>query len=212
MDRSRSIHEKLAKSVDTTRLKHASKSQKSLEGIEARAAARAEDFRGGTGALVTRSVRKQLDQGVNLYGIASFAEKGNFPLNLEQEGNPSLAAMPLPRTPQPQKKTAPTPIQSGHRTKKQRKADEAEEADELAKERRKQGNVSPDLSELFSDNATCQTLAGVVRGGEEEREADQTKFLNPPGRTAPPTPTTDPPDVTTPDPTTTAEGLLGEES
>jgi hypothetical protein len=202
----------LAKSVDTTRLKYASKSQRSLEGIEARAAARAEDFRVGTGGLVTRSVHKQSDQGVNLYGIASFAEKGNFPLNLEQEGNPSLAAMPLLRTPQLQKKAVPTPIQSGHRTKKQRKADEAEEADELAKERRKQGNVSPDLSELFSDNATCQTLAGVVRGGEEEREADQTKFLNPPGRTAPPTPTTDPPDVTTRDPTTTAEGLLGEES
>jgi hypothetical protein len=115
MDRNRSVHEKFAKSV--TRLKHTSKSQRSLEGIEARAAARAEDFRGGTGALVTRSVRKQLDQGVNLYGIASFAEKGNFPLNLEQEGNPSLAAIPLPRTPQPQRKTAPTPIQSGHRTK-----------------------------------------------------------------------------------------------
>jgi hypothetical protein len=131
---------------------------------------------------------------------------------LEQERNPSLAAMPLPRTPQPQKKTAPTPSQSGHRTKKQRKADEAEEADELAKERRKQGNISPDLSKSFSDNATFQTLAGVVRGSEEERDADQTKFLNPPGRTAPPTPTTDLPDLTTRDPTTTAEGLLGEES
>jgi hypothetical protein len=33
--------------------------------------------------------------------------------------------------------------------KNQREADEAEEADELAKERRKQGNVSPDLSESF---------------------------------------------------------------
>jgi hypothetical protein len=87
--------------VDTTQLKHASKSQGSLEGIEARAAAMAADFRGGTGALVTRSVSKQLDQGVNLYGIASFAEKGNFCLYLEQEGNPSLAAMLLPRTLQP---------------------------------------------------------------------------------------------------------------
>jgi hypothetical protein len=196
MDRSRSVHEKLANSVDTTWLKHASKSQRSLKGIESRGAARADDFRGGTGALVTRSVRKQLYQGVNLYGIASFAEKGNFPLNLEQERNKSLAAMPLPRTPQAQKKTAPTPSQSGQRTKKQRKVDEAEEADELAKERRKQGNVSPDLSKSFSDNATFQTLAGVVCGSEEEREADQTNFLNPPGRTAPPTPTTDPPDVT----------------
>jgi hypothetical protein len=120
--------------------------------------------------------------------------------------------MSLPRTPQPQRKTAPTPIQRGHRTKKQRKADEAEEADELAKERRKQGNVSPDLSKSLSDNATFQTLAGVVCGGQKEREADQTKKLNPPGRTAPPTPTTDPPDVTTRDPTTTTEGLLGEES
>jgi hypothetical protein len=170
MDRSRSAHEKLANSVDTTRLKHASKFQRSLEGIEARAAARAEDFRGGSGALVTKSVRKQLDQGVNLHGIVSFAEKKNFPLNLEEERNPSLAAMPLPRTPQPLKKPAPTPSQSGHRTKKQRKADEAEEADELAKERRKQGNVSADLSESFSDNATFQTLGGVVRGNKEERE------------------------------------------
>jgi hypothetical protein len=118
MDRSLSVHAKLAKSVDTTQLKHARESQLSLEGIEARAAARAKYFGGGTGALVTRSVRKQLDQGVNLYGIASFAEKGNFPINLEQEGNPSLAAMPLPRTPQTQKKTAPMPIQSGHITKK----------------------------------------------------------------------------------------------
>jgi hypothetical protein len=67
MDRSRSAHDKLANSVDTTRLKHASKFQRSLEGIEDRAAVRAEDFREGTGALVTRSVRKQLDQGVNLY-------------------------------------------------------------------------------------------------------------------------------------------------
>jgi hypothetical protein len=74
MDRSRSVQEKLAKSVDTTWLKHASKSQRSLEGIEARAAARAEDFRGGTGALVTRIFCKQLDQGVNLYGLASSAE------------------------------------------------------------------------------------------------------------------------------------------
>jgi hypothetical protein len=57
MDRSHSVHEKLAKSVDTTLLKHASKSKRASEGIEARAAARAEDFRGGTGALVTRSVR-----------------------------------------------------------------------------------------------------------------------------------------------------------
>jgi hypothetical protein len=65
---------------------------------------------------------------------------------LEKEGNPSLTAMPLPRTPQLQKKTAPTPIQSGHKTKKKRKADEREEADELARERRKQRNVSPDLS------------------------------------------------------------------
>jgi hypothetical protein len=131
---------------------------------------------------------------------------------LEQEGNPSLAAMPLPRTPQLQKKTAPTSIQSGHKTKKQRKADEAAEADELARERRRQGNVSPDLSESFSDNATFQTLAGVVGEGEEQREADQTKNLHPPGRTRPPTPTTDPPDITTRDPTTAAEGLLGEES
>jgi hypothetical protein len=167
---------------------------------------------GGTGALVTRSVRKQLDQGVNLYCIASFAEKGKFPLNLEQEGNPSLTAMPLPHTPQPQKQTAPTPIQSGHKTKKQRKADEREEADELARERRRQGKVSPDLSKSFSDNAAFQTLAGVVGGGEEERQADQTKILNPPGRTAPPTLTKDPPDVTTRDPTTTAEELIGEES
>jgi hypothetical protein len=165
MDRSRSVHDKLAKLVDTTRLKHASKSQRSLEGIEARAAARAEDFRGGTGALVTRSVRKQLDQGVKLYGIASFAEKGNFPSNLEQERNPSLAAM-TSRTPQPQKKTSQTPIQSGHRTKKQRKADEAEDADKLARERRKQGNVSPDPSKSFSDYVTFQTLAGVVPGSE----------------------------------------------
>jgi hypothetical protein len=66
MDRSRSVHEKLAKSVETTRLRHASKSQRSLEEIKDRAAARAEDFWGGTGALVTRSVRKQSDQGVNL--------------------------------------------------------------------------------------------------------------------------------------------------
>jgi hypothetical protein len=183
-----------------------------LEGIEARAAARAENFRGGKGALVTRSVRKQLDQAVNLYGIASFAEKRKFPLNLEQEGNPSLTDMPLPPSPQLQKQTAPTPIQSGHKTKKQRKADEREEADELAGERRRQGNVSPDLSESFSDNATFQTLAGVVGGGEEERQADQTKFLNSPGRTAFPTPTKDPPDVTTRDQTTTAEELLGEES
>jgi hypothetical protein len=209
MDRSRSVHDKLAKLVDTTRLKHASKSQRSLEGIEARAAARAEDFRGGTGALVTRSVRKQLYQGVNLYSIASFAEKGNFSLNLKQEGNPSLAAMPLPHTPQLQKKTAPTPIQSGHKTKKQRKADEAAEANELARERR-QGNVSPDLSKSFSDNATFQTLAGVVGEGEEERAADQTKNLHPSGRTRPPTPTMDPPGVTARDPTTTSEGLLGE--
>jgi hypothetical protein len=120
------------------------------------------------------------------------------------------------RTLQLQKKTAQTPIQSGHKTKKQRKADEAEEADKLARERRRQGNVSPDLSESFSDNATFQTLAGVVPGSEEEREADQTKMLNPPGRTAPPTPahptrTMDQPDVTTHDPTTTAEGLLEEE-
>jgi hypothetical protein len=70
MDRSCSVHEKFANSVDTTRLEHASKSQRSLKGKEARAAARAEDFRGGTGALVTRSVHKQLDQGVKLYGIA----------------------------------------------------------------------------------------------------------------------------------------------
>jgi hypothetical protein len=212
MDRSCSAHQKLANSVDTTRLKHASKSQRSLEGIEARAAARAEDFRGGSGALVTKSVRKQLDQGVNLYSIASFAEKGNFPLNLEQGRNPSLAAMPRPHTPQPQKKPAPTPTHSGHRTKKQRKADEAEEADELAKERRKQGNVLPDLSKSFSDNATFQTLAGVVSGNEEEREADQTTNLNPLGRIAPLTPTTNPPDLTARDPTTTAKGLLGEES
>jgi hypothetical protein len=84
------------------------------------------------------------------------------------------------RTLQLQKKTAQTPIQSGHKTKKQRKADEAEEADKLARERRGQGNVSPDLSESFS--AKFQTLAGVVPGSEEEREADQTIFLNPPGR------------------------------
>jgi hypothetical protein len=69
---------------------------------------------------------------------------------------------------------------------KAKKADEAVEADELAKERRKQGNISPDLSESFSDKATFQTSAGDVCGSEEEREAVQTQFLNPLGRTAPP--------------------------
>jgi hypothetical protein len=56
-----------------------------LEGIEARAAARAKDFRGGTGALVMRSVRKQLDQGVKLYGIAG----EDRPLGLSVFGNPN---------------------------------------------------------------------------------------------------------------------------
>jgi hypothetical protein len=54
-----------------------------------------------------------------------------------------------------------------------------------------------------------KTLAGVAGEGEEEKAADQTKNLHPPGTTRPPTPTTDPPDVTTRDPTTTAEDCLG---
>jgi glycerol-3-phosphate dehydrogenase len=74
MDRSRSVLEKLAKSVDKTLLKHASKSQRALEGIEARAAARAAAERGGSAIPITQSTRKQLDQVANIRSVLSLSE------------------------------------------------------------------------------------------------------------------------------------------
>jgi hypothetical protein len=160
MDRSRSVHDKLAKSVDTTLLKHSSKSQRALEGIEARAAARAEYFRGGTGALVTRSVRKQLDQ-----NQATF-----------------ITGMTLPRTP-----NLPKVAASGGK-KKKKSASTADMIAEEARAEDERREVHPRVEDIRDESplsATFSDVAGFAKVASEiqvDNPATQRRMAEPPDR------------------------------
>jgi hypothetical protein len=183
MDRSRSVHEKLAKSVDKTLLKHASKSQRALEEIEARAAARAAAERGGSAIPITRSTRKQLDQVANIRSVLSLSETPQFYDQLTS-GNQAtfITGMPLPRTLNPPKVAA-----SGGK-KKKKSASTADMIAEEAQAEVERLEVRPraeDIREESPLSATFSDVAGFAKVASEiqvDNPNTQRRIAEPPDR------------------------------